>query len=152
MQLLRHLLGRRPTNADEAHSARGRGQALVEFALIVPVFMLIGFGIFDFGFAFDSSLTISNAAREGARYGATDPNATNITNRVRLVAGRLNDSNLTVTVSCKTSAGTACPGGMAGALAGTTVVVSVSYSYRMMTPIVFGTTIPLNSTAQMRVE
>jgi Flp pilus assembly protein TadG len=152
MQLFRRPLGRRPTDSDEAQRAPGRGQALVEFALIVPVFMLIGFGIFDFGFAFDSSLTISNAAREGARYGATDPNTTNITNRVRLVAGRLNDSNLTVTVSCKTAAGAACSGGMAGAVSGTTVVVSVSYPYRMITPIVFGTTIPLNSTAQMRVE
>jgi Flp pilus assembly protein TadG len=152
MQLFRRPLGRRPMNSDEAQRAPGRGQALVEFALIVPVFMLIAFGIFDFGFAFDSSLTISNAAREGARFGATNPDSTAITSRVRLVAGRLNDSNLTVTVSCQTSTGAACSGGMAGAVSGTTVVVSVSYSYRMITPIVFGTTIPLNSTAQMRVE
>jgi Flp pilus assembly protein TadG len=152
MQSFRRPLGRRRANSPRALRAPGRGQALVEFALIVPVFMLIGFGIFDFGFAFDSSLTISNAAREGARYGATNPNSTAITDRVRLVAGRLNDTNLTVTVSCKTATGAACSGGMAGAVSGTTVVVRVSYSYRMITPIVFGTTIPLNSTAQMRVE
>ena len=153
MRSPRHPLGRESAILGQARRrARSRGQALVEFALIVPAFTLIAFGIFDFGLAFDSSMTISNAAREGARYGATYPDTTAITNRVKTVAGRLNDSHLTVTVSCKTSTGAACPGGMAGATSGTTVVVSVSYSYSMLTPIVFGTTIPLNSTAQMRVE
>ena len=151
----RRAAQRRPDSADTSADLRRRrtaGQSLVEFALIVPVFMLIAFGIFDFGLAFDSSLTISNAAREGARYGATYPDTTAITNRVKTVAGRLNDARLTVTVSCKTSTGAACSGGMAGATTGTTVVVSVTYSYQMITPIVFGTTLPLSSTAQMRVE
>jgi len=41
---------------------------------------------------------------------------------------------------------------MAGATSGTTVVVTVGYNYPMITPIAFGTVIPLTSTAQMRVE
>lgn len=143
---------RQPAAAADKHGRRGRGQSLVEFALVVPVFLLIAFGIFDFGLAFDASLTISNAAREGARSGVTVPNSAAITTRVRDVAGRLNDSNLTVTVSCKTAAGAACPGGLAGATSGTTIVVIVGYTYRMITPIAFGTTIPISSTAQMRVE
>jgi len=131
---------------------RGRGQSLVEFALIVPAFMLIAFGIFDFGLAFDTSLTISNAAREGARAGVTSPTSAAITSRVRTVAGRLNDSNLTIAVTCKTAAGAACTGGLAGATSGTTIVVTVGYTYRMITPILFGTALPISSTAQMRVE
>jgi len=46
----------------------GRGQGLVEFALVIPMFLLMLFGVVDMGrviWAFDS---LSNAAREGARY------------------------------------------------------------------------------------
>jgi Flp pilus assembly protein TadG len=153
MSLLSPSHARSGTEPDGARrDRRGRGQSLVEFAIILPVFLLIGFGIFDFGLAFDASLTVSNAAREGARYGVTNPNTTSITSRVRETAGRLNDTRLTVTVSCKTAAGAACAGGMAGAVSGTTLVVTVGYAYPMITPIAFGTTIPVASTAQMRVE
>ena len=131
---------------------RRRGQALVEFALIVPVFLMIAFATIDFGMAFNASLTISNAAREGARAGVTNPTTTAVQNRVRDVAGGMNNSNLTVTVSCKTAGGAACAGGMAGAVSGTTIVVTVGYRYAMITPIAFGTVVPLSSTAQMRVE
>lgn len=47
-----------------------RGQGLVEFALIVPVFMLILLGILEFGFAFDHAMTVNYATREGARSGS----------------------------------------------------------------------------------
>ncbi len=118
----------------------------------MPVFLMIAFGTIDFGLAFDGSMIITNAAREGAREGVTNPSTTAITARVREVAGRLNNSGLTVNVSCRTAAGAACSGGMAGATTGTTLVVTVNYSYPMITPIAFGTVIPLSSTAQMRVE
>jgi Flp pilus assembly protein TadG len=132
--------------------AKGRGQSLVEFAIILPVFLLIAYGVIDFGLAFDASIGISNAAREGAREGATLPNTTAINDRVREVAGRLNNSNLSVNVTCKTASGGACPGGVSGAAAGYSIIVRVSYSYPMMTPLAFGTAIPLSSTSEMRVE
>ena len=132
--------------------ARSRGQSLVEFAIVVPVFLMLAFGVVDFGLAFDASIGITNAAREGARLGATLPNTTSITARVRDAAGRLNDSRLTVTVTCETSTGGACPGGLAAATSGSSVVVRVNYAYPMLTPIAFGTVIPLSSTSEMRVE
>ena len=46
------------------------GQALVEFALIIPVFLLLLLGLLEFGFIFDHAMTISYATREGARSGA----------------------------------------------------------------------------------
>ena len=45
----------------------GRGQALVEFGLILPVFLLLLFGLFDLGRAVYAWSTINNAAREAAR-------------------------------------------------------------------------------------
>lgn len=44
------------------------GQAMVEFALILPVFLLILCGILDFGWLFYNQLSLNNACREGARY------------------------------------------------------------------------------------
>ena len=46
---------------------KSRGQTLVEFALILPIFVLLLVGIFDFGRAIYAYNTISNAAREAVR-------------------------------------------------------------------------------------
>ena len=46
---------------------RSRGQSLVEFALILPIFLLILFGLFDMGRAVYYWSTINNASREAAR-------------------------------------------------------------------------------------
>lgn len=49
--------------------ARTRGQALVEFALVVPIFLLVLFGILDMSrFVYDSN-ALNEAAREAARQG-----------------------------------------------------------------------------------
>jgi len=54
----------------DADGHRQRGAALVEFALIAPVLVLIVAGIFEFGLAFRDSMTLSNALRSGARVGS----------------------------------------------------------------------------------
>jgi TadE-like protein len=43
------------------------GSVLIEFALVLPMLLLIVVGIFDFGFAFQKYEVLTNAAREGAR-------------------------------------------------------------------------------------
>jgi Flp pilus assembly protein TadG len=48
---------------------REEGAAAVEFALVLPLLMLILFGIIEFGFAFYNKEVITNASREGARAG-----------------------------------------------------------------------------------
>ena len=48
---------------------RSRGQALVEFALIVPIFLLLLFALVDFGRVVYAQQTITQDAREGARAG-----------------------------------------------------------------------------------
>jgi hypothetical protein len=50
--------------------ASERGQGLVEFAMIVPLFMLLLLGLLEFGFVFDHTMTLNYATREGARSGA----------------------------------------------------------------------------------
>jgi Flp pilus assembly protein TadG len=46
------------------------GQALVEFALILPLLLILLCGIIDFGWIFRCQLTADSAAREAARYTA----------------------------------------------------------------------------------
>ncbi len=53
-----------------------RGQSLVEYAMSVPIFLLILLGVLEFGFAFSHHLTTEYATREGARTGAALNNGT----------------------------------------------------------------------------
>jgi Flp pilus assembly protein TadG len=52
---------------------RRSAQALTEFALILPLLLLILLGVVDFGRVFYYWTSISNGAREGARYGIIHP-------------------------------------------------------------------------------
>lgn len=45
----------------------------MEFALIFPIFMTLALGMFSGGQSYDRKITITNAAREASRYGATLP-------------------------------------------------------------------------------
>ena len=47
-----------------------KGASAVEFALVLPVFVMLVFGIFQFGIAFNNWIAITHAAREGARLAA----------------------------------------------------------------------------------
>src|ERR1039458_5924651 len=51
-------------------AARERGAAAVEFALLLPVLLLLVFGIVDFGRALNAQITLTQAAREGVRLAA----------------------------------------------------------------------------------
>lgn len=48
-----------------------RGAALIEFAFVLPVLMTLMLGIFSGGSAYNRKITMTDAVREGARYGAT---------------------------------------------------------------------------------
>ena len=50
-----------------------RGQGLTEFALILPILLLLLTGIIEFGYAFTVYTGMFNAAREGTRYGIVNP-------------------------------------------------------------------------------
>ncbi len=59
--------------ADRANGRpRRRGQTLVEFALVLPIFLLLVFAVIDGGRYIFLSSALSNAAREGARLGSVE--------------------------------------------------------------------------------
>lgn len=71
MTLIQKLF-RIPTQPPPARRLRPHGQSLVEFALLLPLIILILFGATDLGRAFQAYIAVTNASREGARQGAID--------------------------------------------------------------------------------
>lgn len=126
-----------------------RAQGLVEFALVLPLFLVLILATIDFGWGLRAYITATNSAREGARIGAVGESSTNIKNKaVSTSSGLLTTSNVTVA-------------GAQGA-SGAAVTVSVNYNYNYITPLggilstLTGGTIPsplpISTAATMRIE
>ena len=76
-----------------------KGQSLVEFALVIPVYILILLGIIEFGRAWMAMNVLASASREGARIAAvTGPDVNQINTAVQnaLSAGNLPSGTVNV--------------------------------------------------------
>jgi Flp pilus assembly protein TadG len=104
--------------------ARDRGTAVVEFALVLPVLLLIVFGIIDFGRALNAQITLTEAAREGVRLAALGYSDAAIQARVAAAASGLSGVTVTVAASCPPGAGPAAD-----------AEVNVNYPFSFITPI-----------------
>lgn len=102
--------------------SRDRGAAAVEFAIMLPLLLLIIFGIIDFGRALNTQITITQAAREGARLTAL--NQPNVVSRTQAAATGLSGVGVTVAASCPAGSGPTA-----------NADVKVSYSFNFITPI-----------------
>src|SRR5579859_5341565 len=78
--------------------AGDRGATAVEFALLLPLLLLMVFGLIDFGRALNAQLTLTQAAREGARLAALGAPVTAVAARTQAAAAGLGGS-VTVTVA-----------------------------------------------------
>ena len=80
-----------------------QGQTMAEFAIVLPILIVLLFGIVQFGILFNNYVTLTDAARAGARAAAVsrqsgDPTGT-ATAAVRSSANDLNQAKLGVSVS-----------------------------------------------------
>jgi Flp pilus assembly protein TadG len=160
---------RRPAkNSKRQAERRDGGQSLVEFALIIPILIILVFGIIDFGMGLRAYITVAQATREGARYaavgnpagtfssgGSGDCNGSTNTSTVGKVCSTLNGMNLsnvqTVAVTYPQGNGPGNP-----------VRVHAQYDYHYITPVnaivnffsggAMGDTITVSSTTDMRLE
>jgi hypothetical protein len=156
------------THGARAHSApRERGQALVEFALIVPILVLILIAIFQFAYVLETQIGLTNALREAARRAAAAPSPTDTWVRLQLEGDGTpsNPGLLAQNVQAYVTARahhpipvTFCSYTVAG-VSGTNyrIDVSISYDHPVFFPILsFVTGSPtiwnLTGTAEMRLE
>jgi Flp pilus assembly protein TadG len=133
----------RPTRGGQ----RRAGTAAVEFAVVVPVFFLLVFGMIEFGRMVMVQQILTNAAREGARVGVLDTSTVadvNAAANVYLNAANIKNTTITVT-----------PDPPSSAAAGNPVSVQVSVPFNKVSwlpsPWFLGST-TLSYTATMRRE
>ena len=154
-----------PARPGKSH--RSRGQALAEFALVVPVFALIFLATLDLGRLFYASITLTNAAREAAFQASQTPSsyqagqpcpADAIVDTSNLVICRaiLEAKSSFVEVSPAGVAMTCDPPGCVRAI-GNTVSVTVSGQFVLLTPMLApfvggSQTFDLSSTATAQLE
>jgi Flp pilus assembly protein TadG len=91
-------------------AGRRRGQALVEFAISVPILVLLVAGVLELGRGYAFAMATSDAARDGARYVAGKTSTTNgpgLANMCSLITADL--AAVTSNVSCPTQVNHAPP-------------------------------------------
>ena len=119
---------------------RPRGQTLVEFALVVPLFVLIVVGLFNVGYGIYAYNTVANAARTAARVAVVNQSAADVEAEARRQTVALNDDRVTVTQAGCADLG--CP-----------YSVTVTYDFEPIAPLIGDLFDPtISSTAVMSVE
>ncbi len=136
-----------------------RGQALVEFALVIPIFLFLLVALFDLGRAVFSYNTLTNAAREGARMAIVNQDKATIIERAKAQTAivELNDPSVSVGFWQMATDGTPdysdpCDLVAVGCLA----VVSFEATYQPITPIIsnfiFGSGVDFTAQSILSVE
>jgi Flp pilus assembly protein TadG len=134
-------------NQDQKVRVRNRcaGVSVVEFALIVPVFLLLFFAVVDLGVMFWVNLTMQHAVREGARYAITgrkdlDPNpdeAARIRDAAVLEKIKKSSLGLYDKVVDDTEVTDADGNAVAGfGQPGETIVINLNCSWPLLTPLI----------------
>jgi len=124
-----------------------RGAAVVEFALVAPLFILLVFGMIEFGRMVMVQQVLTNASREGARLAVLDGSTTaNVQTTVNsyLASSSITGANVTVNPNPPSNAAFGAP---------VTVTVSIPFSQVswLPSPMYLGAT-TMSATSVMRRE
>ncbi|MBU2598175.1 MAG: pilus assembly protein [Actinobacteria bacterium] len=118
-----------------------KGASAVEFAIILPILIMLVFGIFQFGIAYNNYITITHAAREGARRAAVDLNNPDLKDIIieRAYPIPITEDDIIITTP-------------EGTNIGDPVEVEITYNITIEIPLVGSWNIPLTNKAVMRLE
>lgn len=127
------------------HRDRDEGAAAVEFALVLPILVLLLFGIVQFGMIFNQWQQLEHATREGARWASLQHSAADVRSTVMAAAPSLGLNAGDITVS---------PADPTGLPLGTPVTVTSNIVVPVFTPGVLGMgpTVTLTAQATQRSE
>jgi Flp pilus assembly protein TadG len=112
----------------------------VEFAIVLPIFFLLVFGILDFGRLFYVEMTLQNAVRQAGRFAATGNHTTsngNTLSRVASIVQVAQDAAPTLNLSAANIQISSLSGGTGNAGGpDDTVTISISEKLQLMTPLI----------------
>jgi len=133
--------GNKPRRAQCHIGNSNRGTTMAEFALVLPMFVLLMFAVVDFARLFYIEMTLQNAVREAGRYAITgnhqpDPNHLGQTlSRVQSISQVAQQSAMGLDVSNLQIVSASGGNGNAGG-PGDTVTISLTTNLRILTPII----------------
>ena len=132
------------------HAQQRAGQSSVELALVLPLFVLLAFGVIDFGRLFFTQLTVQHAMREAGRFAVTgnklpdplNPEAllTRPDSIIQIARSAAAGIDVSAVQISSVQGGNTGPGRAGGP--GDTVTISLTVNLRLITPLIgqfFGT-------------
>jgi len=122
-----------------------KGQAMVEFVLILPVFLLLLLGMVDLSRVISANFVLDNTARSAARIGVISNQDSDIIAAIESGTETLDSTSITYTITP----------GEGSRSSGDALAVEINYTVDILTPIVsnvLGNTIPISGKIVMRVE
>ncbi len=134
-----------------------RGAAALEFAIVLPVLILMLVGIVDFGMVMGAQSQVANAAREGGRAGALTGMQSEAEGAAKAaIAGMpgATNSGTKVVVTCTKTNGSGCNMAGTDSNTGSTVTVTITYVHTWLSPVLLGflPTFNLQGRSTMRIE
>lgn len=131
-----------------------KGAAAVEFALVLPLLLLILFGIVEFGIVFAQQLALNSGARQGARYGVVgDKTCDQVATEAKSAADSIGIATASITVAASVN-GVACSGAAkpcAGNI-GQPLDVSLSYPGSISIPLFGNIGVTISGKGEYRCE
>ena len=122
-----------------------KGASAVEFALILPILIILIFGIFEFAIAFNNYVTITHAAREGVRRAAVDLFNPDLKDYIKEMAFPLALTDDDIVIEFDGDEADPPP-------IGDPVSVEITYNFGISIPLVGSWEVPLKNKAIMRLE
>ncbi len=129
---------------------RGRGQALAEFALVIPLLLLLLVAVFDVGRAVFAYNAITNAAREGTRLAIVNQDVSSVQSRAAGQAVGTTTTGDVVVTFIESSTGDPCNGvgGNPILAIGCSAQVTVTAHWQAITPLIGNILGPMTFTSE----
>jgi Flp pilus assembly protein TadG len=137
-----------------------RGAAALEFALVMPLLLLLLFGIIGFGIVFAQNLALGNAARQAARFGVVEGNTCAQIKQMAVDEAisvgmdgptEIDTADVTVTVNGVACSGTTQP--CKSSAVGASVRVLVPFTSELLIPIAgFPDSVDIEGEGEFRCE